>query len=127
MGNTFKNLIIKIFYINYSSFRYIYKKENNLRERKCKNAKNTILYSLRLSLYLFVLYCRDLVSPMICVSVGGKSKYTSTKKDVGPASQVYYGEHLFFEKNNVVSYKIYIKYMINIKIVGCLYYLNNFK
>jgi hypothetical protein len=40
---------------------------------------------------------------MVAVTVGSKSKYTSTKKDVTPASQVYWGEHLFFERNNMVT------------------------
>jgi hypothetical protein len=45
----------------------------------------------------------DTVTPMIQISCGGKNKYSTSKNDVGPASSVYWGEHIFFERNNVVS------------------------
>lgn len=39
---------------------------------------------------------------MIAITVAGKTKYTSAKNDVTKASTVYWGEHLFFDRNNVV-------------------------
>lgn len=49
---------------------------------------------------------------MIQISCGGKNKYTSCKKDVAPTSNVYWGEHLFFERNNVVSINLNQTYKI---------------
>lgn len=42
---------------------------------------------------------------MIAITVAGKTKYTSAKNDVSKASSVNWGEHLFFDKNNVVRFK----------------------
>jgi hypothetical protein len=39
---------------------------------------------------------------MISITVSGKTKYTTAKTDVSTASSIYWGEHLFFDKNNVV-------------------------
>ena len=50
-------------------------------------------------------YFRETTNPMIEVSSCGKKKYSTCHKEVGPKSSVSWGEHLFFEPQNMVTIK----------------------
>jgi len=77
-------------YLNFSFYRYSYKKESNL---KWLDSNILLTYNL-----IF----RNTLTPMIEITCCGKKKYSASKKDIAATSTVYWGEHIFFEPNNMV-------------------------